>query len=501
MKMRKLMAIMLAALTALCLCAGTALAEDMAQSIDLTGHIVILHTNDARGNADENLGYSRAAVAKERLEGAGATVLLLDAGNALYGAPLANVSKGEDVVRLMNVVGYDAMTVGSQDLALGADRLAELAGQAQFKLVSANLVKEDGANLLPGSAIIEKGNVKFGVFGLIESSVMSRAEAGMSAADPVETAKAQVAALEAENCSVIIALAHIGADENAELNAELLAEQVEGIDVIVTGHSDAALEDGVWVNNTLIVCAGGGIENIGCVDIDGTGLTAATLLTDEDFGEADVDAEIDALIEEIRAAQEAQLSKVIGQTGVELNGAAESVCAGETNLGSLAADALRSAAGADVALISGGSFSASIPAGDITLGQLADVFPAGSFGMTLSVTGEQLNAILEHGVSMSPAADARFPQVSGVTFKYDEGQPAGSRVFDVKVNGEAIDADKTYLLAATNAIAAGEWEYPMDALPVVGELGALYEALGDYISSFETAITPEVEGRSAAEAK
>lgn len=501
MKMRKLAALVLAALMALCLCACTAMAEDAAQSVDLSGHIVILHTNDALGNADGKLGYSRVAVAKERLEGAGATVILLDAGNALYGAPLANVSTGEDVVKLMNAVGYDAMTVGSHDLALGAERLTELAAQAQFQLISANLVKDDGANLLSGSAIIEKGNVKFGVFGLIAPSVMGRAEADMNAADPIEAAKAQAAALEAENCSVIIALAHIGADENAELTAKMLAEQVEGIDVIITGHSDAALEDGVWVNNTLVVCAGGGIENIGCVDIDGTGLTAATLLTDEDFGEADVDAEINALIKEIRTAQEAQLNEVIGQTSVELNGAAESVCAGETNLGSLAADALRSAAGADIALISGGSFSGLIPAGDISLGQLASVFEGSSFGVKLSVTGEQLTAILEHGVGMAPAADTRFPQVSGVTFKYDETQPAGSRVFDVKVNGEAIDAAKTYLLATTNAVAAGEGEYPLNGAPMVGEYGALYELLGEYISSFETAIAPEVEGRSAAEAK
>ena len=159
LKMRKLMAMLLAAVMLLCACAA---AEENAQGIDLSGHIVILHTNDSHGRVDTNLGFSRVAVAKERLEGAGATVLLLDAGDTLHGLPFATVSEGESVVKLMNAVGYDAMTAGNHDYNYGKDRLAELNEMASFPILAANVLKEDGTTLLDGAAVIEKGNVKFG---------------------------------------------------------------------------------------------------------------------------------------------------------------------------------------------------------------------------------------------------------------------------------------------------------------------------------------------------
>jgi len=502
MKLRKLICVMLAVLTAVSLMIAPALAE---QTVDLSGHIVILHTNDSHGRVDTNLGFSRAAYAKAKLEGAGATVLLLDAGDTLHGLPFATVSEGEAVVQVMNEAGYDAMTVGNHDFNYGAERLYELSGKATFSMLAANVLKEDGSTLLPGSMIFELNHVKFGIFGLATPETVYKTSpdnvAGLTFADPVETAKAQVAAMEAENCTVIIALTHLGLDEGSEVTSRMLAEQVPGIDVIVDGHSHSLLEEGLWVGSTLIVSAGEYIENIGCVDIDPTGLTAATLLTYEDFGAADGDAAVDRLIAEMTAQQDELLNVKVGSAGVDLDGAREKVRTGETNLGNLAADALRSATGADAALINGGGIRDSIPAGDITKKQLVTVFPFGNYAVMLEVTGEQLLASLENGVSLYPAADGRFPQVSGMTFRFDPSQPAGSRVFEVKVNGEALDPAKVYTLAANDYLAAGGDEYPLTDAPLTGEFDSLEEILIGYIESFDTPVEPEVEGRIAAEAK
>jgi len=501
MKIRKLMALMLAALLMLGLCAAAAAEE----KIDLTGHIVILHTNDSHGRVDTNLGFTRVAVAKKQLEGAGATVLLLDAGDALHGLPFATVSEGEAVVRLMNAVGYDAMAVGNHDFNYGAARLPELSALAEFEILSANVLKEDGSALLPGTAVIEKGNVKFGIFGLTTPETVHKTNpanvAGLTFADPVETAKAQVAALEAEECTIIIGLMHIGLDETAGVTSKAIAEQVEGIDVIVDGHSHTTLENGMWVNSTLIVSAGEYIGNIGCIDIDSEGYAAATLLTEEDFGAADVSIEINALVTEITAEQDEMLNVVVGQTSVALEGARELVRTSETNLGNLAADAFRSVTGAEIALINAGGVRDSVPAGDITAKQLVTVFPFGNYVVTMDVTGEQLVAALENGVSRYPDADGRFPQVSGVTFRFDPDQPAGSRVFDVKVNGEAVDLTRTYALATNDYIAVGGDEYPLAGVQVTGEYSAMEEILIEYIDSFEQPIAPEVEGRIVMEAK
>jgi len=505
MRLRKLTALLLAAVLAACAAVLPAMAEESAQEIDLSGHIVILHTNDSHGRADTNLGFSRAAYAKDKLESAGATVLLLDAGDTLHGLPFATADEGESIVKVMNAAGYDAMTVGNHDFNYGYARLAELAGMAEFPILAANVEKEDGSLLLSGSAILEKNQVKFGVFGLATPETVHKTApdnvTGLSFTDPIEAAKEQVAALEAENCTIIVALTHLGLDESSEITSKMLAEQVPGIDVIVDGHSHTLLEEGMWVNSTFIVSAGEYIENIGCVDIDPTGLTAATMLTDEDLGAAEGDQTVNSLIAEITAAQDGLLNTVVGSTAVELAGAREAVRTGETNLGNFAADAVRSATGAEIALLNGGGIRDSIPAGEITKKQLAAVFPFGNYAVVMEVSGQQLMAALESGVSLYPAAEGRFPQVSGMSFKFDPAQPAGSRVFDVKVNGEALDEAKLYTLATNDYIAAGGDEYPLTDTPVTGEFDSLEEILIEYIASFGTPIEPGVEGRITVESK
>ncbi len=504
MKMRKMLCMLLCALMMLALCAP-AFAEAIDQPIDLSGHIVILHTNDSHGRVTDNLGFTRVAVAKERLEEAGATVLLLDAGDTLHGLPFATVSEGESIVKIMNAVGYDAMVPGNHDFNYGADRLVEVTENAEFRVIAANIENADGDTLLSESVVIQKGTVKFGIFGLSTPETAYKTNPknveGLTFTDPIEAAREQVDYLEAQDCTVIIALAHIGLDESSEVTSRMIAEQVEGIDIIVDGHSHSLLEDGLWVNGTLIVSTGEYIQNIGCIDIDSEGNAAATLLTAEDFGQADVNADIDALIADITASQDELLDVVVGQTGVDLQGAREFVRTGETNLGNLAADAFRSATGADIALTNGGGIRDSIPAGDITKKQLVTVFPFGNYVVTVNVTGQQLLAMLENGVSRYPDADGRFPQVSGMSFKFDPAQTVGSRVFDVMVGEEALDLTKTYVLATNDYIAIGGDEYPLADVPVLNEYSAMEEILIEYIDSFDAPVAIEAEGRIVMEAK
>ena len=174
---------------------------------------------------------------------------------------------------------------------------------------------------------------------------------------------------------------------------------------------------------------------------------------------------------------------------------------GETNLGNLAADAFRIATGADVALTNGGGIRDSIPAGDVTKKQLVTVFPFGNYVVTLNVTGEQLLAALENGVSRYPDADGRFPQVSGISFKFDPAQAPGSRVFEVQVGEEALDPECIYLLATNDYIAVGGDEYPFADVSITNEYSSMEEILIDYIASFDEPIAPEVEGRIVMEAK
>lgn len=500
MKMRKLTALFVALILLAAMFAGGVLAEEAGE---LQGHIVILHTNDSHGRADTNLGFTRVAYARKTLEAAGATVFLLDAGDTLHGLPIATVTEGQSIVEIMELTGYDAMTPGNHDFNYGAARLKELAGQAKFGIISANVTDEAGEDFLPGSMIVEKGLVKLGVFGLStpETAVKTAQEniEGLTFGDPIAAAKEQVAYLEEQGCTLIVALSHLGLSEGSEVTSRQVAEQVDGIDIIVDGHSHTVLEDGLWVEDTLIVSTGEYIENIGCVDIDAEGLTAATLLNAEDLGETDVDALVNTLIGSEMEELNELLGEVVGRTDVLLEGTRELVRTQETNLGDLTADAIRAETGADVAMINGGSIRESIPAGDITKGHLAAAFPFGNYVVTVEVTGELLLQALENGVSLYPAAEGRFPQVSGMTFKFDGEQPAGERVFDVMIGGEALDPEKTYVLATSDYMVGKNDGSPLGGSVITGEYDAVEEVLIGYISDLQE--TPSGEGRIFMETK
>ncbi len=494
--MKKLLALLLAALLLMGLCSGMALGEEAEAT--LSGHLVILHTNDSHGRVNDNLGFGSVAFAKKTLEAAGATVLLLDAGDTLYGLPFATVSEGASVIELMNAAGYDAMTPGNHDFNYGYERLTELSNDAAFPIISANVAKADGEMLLPPYVILERDYFKIGIFGLSTPETTHKTNPlnveSLAFNDPIAAAREQVAALEAEGCSIIIALSHLGISDASEVTASMVAQQVEGIDLIIDGHSHTALPEGMWVGETLIVSAGEYIENIGCVDISPEGEAMATLLTADDLGENDSEPSVDQLIGQVIARQDSLLNVKVGETQVDLDGARETVRAAESNLANLLTDAMRQATGADVAIVNGGSLRESIPAGEITKKQIAAALPFGNYAVTLQVTGEQLLAVLEEGVKAWPELAGSFPQVSGMSFKFDGSVAVGSRVYDVQVGSEPLDPAGTYLLVTNDYVVAGG-DYQLDGVSVEGEFSALDEILIDYIGSLEEPVSPAVEGR------
>jgi 2',3'-cyclic-nucleotide 2'-phosphodiesterase (5'-nucleotidase family) len=159
-----------------------------------------------------------------------ANILLLDAGDTLFSEQvLAKKTKGKVIVEAMNLLGYDAMTIGDQDLRLGIETLRKRMSEANFPFLSANVVVvETGKLLAQPYTIVELGRRKVGIIGLT-SSEAGREE--IEFLEPIETARRYVAALSKET-NFIIVLSHLGEDMDKKLAAE-----VSGIDLIVGGHS------------------------------------------------------------------------------------------------------------------------------------------------------------------------------------------------------------------------------------------------------------------------
>lgn len=467
-------------------------------------HIVIAHTNDMHGRIEEGdydgIGLAKISALMEELRAENDNVLLFDAGDALHGQPIATIFEGSSMLEIMNMVGYDLMTPGNHDFNYGKERLLELAGMADFDIVSANIYTETGETFIEPYKIFEIEGVKVGVFGLSTPETKFKSHPnntiGLEFKDPSETAQMMVDELEDE-VDVIVALVHLGLDETYGLTSKKVAMDVDGIDLIIDGHSHDKLPEGMMVNDTLIVQAGEYDKNLGVVEIDymdGEAEITARLIEKENVV-IEADPDILALTAEIKAEYADLVSPVVGTTAVVLDGERNQVRKGETNLGNLLTDAMLDATGADLAMTNGGGIRASIDVGDITIEEIITVLPFGNTVIVKPLSGAEVKEALEVGATDYPELKGAFTHVAGLTYQIDPSKPAGSRIMNVMVKGMPLDAAATYKVATNDFMAVGGDGYTMfDGKSELMLLGGLDEILMDYIIANGTA-GAKVEGR------
>ena len=173
----------------------------------------------------------------------------------------------------------------------------------------------------------------------------------------------------------------------------------------------------------------------------------------------------------------------------------------ESNFGDLIADAMRAHVGAEVALTNGGGIRGDRtydPGTVLTRKDILTELPFGNVVMLIELSGADLLAALENGVSQVPDAAGRFPQVSGLTFSYDAAKPAGSRIVKVKIGGAPLDPGGTYKVATNDYIFGGGDGYAAlgHGKPLIDASAATLMAsmVIDYIAK-EGEIAPKVDGR------
>jgi 5'-nucleotidase len=439
------------------------------------GQITIIHSNDSHAYL-EDVARRVALVSQARQELGPDRMLLLDAGDVYTGTPYFTLFKGQADLWFMNYLGYDAMAVGNHEFDLGPAGLAPFIDGAKFPLLSANLDFRNQSTLKGKIApwtILTRNGVKYGIFGLTTLETRSSSKPGTDIifTSQVQAARAAVSALQAKDIKCIIALSHLGWENDLEL-----ARQVGGIDVIIGGHSHTVPDryPTVVVQGappTVVVQAGAFNQYLGRVNIrfDQEGVVQGqdgTLTHIDDKVVPDPTAL--AKLAEYRGPVEALMAQPLGRTLAELDGDRQRVRTHETNLGDLVADAYLAQAaprGAVLALVNSGSIRASIPAGSISLGQVMAVLPMQSFITLADLTGQQVMDALENSVSLGDQAGGRFLQVAGLRFNWDPAAPVGRRVGRVEVGSTgsyvSIDPRATYHAAVNDWMAGGGDGYGM----------------------------------------
>lgn len=486
---KKLSALFLALVMAFSLAvpAGAANWDD-----DLTGHIVILHTNDVHGAIDN---YASVAALKDAYEAAGAQVLLMDAGDFSQGSTSVNVSEGATAVELMNMAGYDVATTGNHEFDFGYANLKTLMESAEFPILAADAFTAEGDLAMDGDNLtFQLGDVTVGVFGLATPETATKAHPAklegvtfLAEDELFACAQEQVDELTAAGCDYIICLGHLGIDAESTGNRSIdLLENVTGIDVFIDGHSHSTQSDIAeetngtgMVGDTVLTSTGTKLESVGVVDIAADGTIDASTISMEELNATEgftPDQDIATRVSEINAQIEEDMGQVIGTSEVDLDGVRENVRASETNLGDLITDAMLWQAGqdneeVDAAITNGGGIRASIAAGDITKKSVNDVLPFGNTLYVVELTGAELLEALEASTYCTPEPVGAFPQVAGIEFTintgaaYDAGEnypgttyaePASiNRVTILTVGGQAFDVDATYTIVTNDFLAAG----------------------------------------------
>ena len=492
--------------------------------------VTILHTNDTHAHLESfepfkqplQGGVARRYTLIEQIRAEGGNVILLDAGDVFQGTLYFNQYQGQADLYFMNAMGYDAMCVGNHEFDSGPAVLAAFIDGAEFPVISANIdvsAEPTLAGKIPAYTVLDVAGEKIAVFGLTteDTPILSSPGPNVIFKDPISSAEATVDELEAQGINKIIALTHLGYSRDLDL-----AAAVEGIDVIVGGHSHTLLGDMEGAKGpyptvvtspagepVLVVTAKCWGSYLGRLDVTFTAegvvetYGGAPIFIDESIPE---NPEMAAKLAEYAAPIEELKATVIGQTAVDLDGEREHVRTMETNLGNLICDAMLWRTAADntvIAIQNGGGIRASIPAGDVSLGQVLEVLPFGNTIVNFDLTGAEIVEALENGVSMVEEVKGRFPQVGGLRYAFNPDLPAGSRIISVEVWDPAqkayvpLDLKATYRVCTNNFLYGGGDGYEVFATKAqnVNETGLLLsDVLVEYIKA-RSPVSPAVEGR------
>ncbi|MDW0114024.1 5'-nucleotidase C-terminal domain-containing protein [Sporosarcina saromensis] len=500
--------------------------------------LTIMHTNDTHANLDKVA--NRVTLVKQ-IRNTKPNNLLLDAGDVFSGTLYFNEFKGQADLEFMNLMEYDAMVFGNHEFDLGASEDGHLALQqfvsgAKFPLLGTNadFSKDplfDGLQHTIYTANYNNGEIyngiikeiageKIGIFGLVtEETKDISSPVAITFSNYIDAAKEAVSTFEQEGINKIIAVTHIGFDDSADYDNDLLlAEAVKGIDVIVGGHTHKTLTEPRIIEHdnvpTVIVQAGEYNKFLGQLDLtfDENGVITSHNGILHKVSEAQADPAAAELLKPYADKIEETKNKSTGvHAEVILNGKRNEggVRASETNLGNLITDGMLAKAktvdrDTVIALQNGGGIRAGIDEGDITVGEVLTVMPFGNSLAIMNVKGSEIIAALEHSVKEYPAEFGGFLHVSGLSFNFDPKAPVGSRVLAAYLtddeNGKTLlEADTFYKVATNTFTAKGGDGYTMFGKAYeegrVSEPGYVdYEMFIEYIQQFET-VAPEMEGR------
>jgi len=413
----------------------------------------------AKADLEGKLGgmaHVATVIKKLRAERPGAT-LLVDAGDTWHGAGFSVVDKGVSMVKIMNAIGYDVMAPGNWEFFYSKDHLLDLVEQAKFPVVAFNVTDREWDEPVFTPYVMKKvGGLDVAVIGFtypwtaLTSAVTGSAQWWKFGLRE-EAAKELIAEIREEHDpDLVVLVSHggLGLDQK-------YAQRVDGIDVLVSGHThDPVFEPIVW-NDTIIYQGGAHGKYVANLDVRVenkkiTGFSYELLKVQQ--SQTAPDPEIKELVDAAYAPHEKKLGEVVGRSDVMIYRRDY----WQSSMGNMLTDALRNITGSDVAFFPAWRYGATLLPGDITVEDVYNVIPTDGTINTFKLTGKLLKRLMNNTLNGFLDRDpysrvgGDMIRFSGMELVYDMSRPYGQRVVSLTVGGKKIVDDKDYSIASVH---------------------------------------------------
>ena len=471
--------------------------------------IIILYENDVHSAVE---GYSKLSAMKKELLEQHNYVGVVSSGDFIQGGTLAAASRGSYIVELMNLVGYDAVTLGNHEFDYELERLLELVELMNTKPVCSNF-SEIGKDTPVFDPYVIKtyGDIDIAYIGITTPETLttsSPAQFKDENGDYIytfnqnneenntklyDTVQENIDKAYLDGAEYVIALTHVGYSETGDFeDVTDLVENVSGLNVVLDAHSHSVIEGMNVVDkdgdNVLVSSTGTKFEHIGKLTIS-NGEFKTELIKTEEYTKTD--PVVDECITKITEEQAVVGNRVIGEAEVDLfcnnEEGVRLIRTEQTNLGDLCAKAFREIGNADIGLVNGGGIRSDLKKGEITFNDLLSVFPYENSLAVVEVSGQVIKDALEMALSKYPDENGGFFQVSGIRFRVNKSIPSSVVKAEdgsfVKVDGEY----RVYNLEVYNKEEKIYEVLKLDSMYTVASIDFLVLNGGDGMSMFKDA--------------
>jgi 2',3'-cyclic-nucleotide 2'-phosphodiesterase (5'-nucleotidase family) len=394
-------------------------------------------------------GYARIAklVKNIREEKAG-RVLFLDNGDTIHGTYPAVQSQGEALIPILNEMTIDAMTM-HWEFGYGPDQLKKIADSLDFPLIACNVYDRDSENLSYSPySVFERNDLKIGVIGIanriVDITMPESFSQGVDLTTGLEELPAHIQDLRSEErLDLVVVLSHLGFP-----HANHIAENIDDIDIILSGHTHNRIQRPVIVNDTLLIQSGYQGSYIGRLDVrvDNKQVRGFSHELIEINDGIDEDPIVKEEVDRVMAPHRDLLSEVVGETNTSLarNGVLEST------MDNFLLQALIHASGAELAFSNGWRYGAPVRKGFVKVEDLWNIIPTNPPVSVCSITGGELLQMMEENLEATFSRDP-FSQMGGyvkrclglnIYFKIEN--PKGRRIEDFYVGGQKLERSKNY---------------------------------------------------------